>query len=189
MRHFRLLLLSGFAIDIPAFLILFLFAFTTISHQGTITLAPGTGSYGSIEVDLQGGSPISGTFESVSGNDVLFMLLDEDQYQDYKSSLPHSSRFSTVGHSGSFSIEQVDMERCYLVVEHATEFSSTEEIRVTYEFTGTDYVYFSISAVLFLVGAVIVLTAFYLRNKEKIDAKASSTKYLDVVFFENDLKK
>jgi len=38
-------------------------------------------------------------------------------------------------------------------------------------------------------GGVIVLTAFHLRNKEKIHARASSTECLDVVFFENDLKK
>jgi len=184
MKHFRLAFVSGFALDIPALLILFMFAFHPVTTQETISIAPGAESYGSLEVDLNGGAPISGTYESISGNDILFMLLDEGQFAEYAANVSHSSRFSAVSASGSFSIEQVDMERCYLVVEQATEFSSAEEVRVTFELNEMDLVYLALSLSLFTAGGIIIMYALYTRNKERVDARISASKYVDVVFFE-----
>jgi len=188
-KHFRLFYLGGWAMEIPAMVILVLFTFHPVTTHTSISIAPGFDAYGSLEVDLNGGGPISGTFESVSGNDILFMLLDEDQFADYSANISHSSRFSAISSSGSFSIEQVDMERCYLVAEHATTFSNTEEVQVTYELSETNIDYLFLSMTLIIVGGILVMYAFYKRNKEKVEARISTSKYLDVVFFDEEPKR
>lgn len=149
-----------------------------------MTVPDGVESYAYIEVDMGGGGPIEGTFECLNGTSVWLMVMDEDQFSAFTAGLDDESRTSVSGSSGEFSVEQVDMVVCYIVVQHSPGVETDQAVSVEYTVTNTDFAPILISMAVMMVGATMMLLAFHSRQRAVNRARAAQKKDIDVVFFD-----
>jgi hypothetical protein len=150
----------------------------------TLELPEGAGEYAFEMIDMKGGGPISGGFQSQSGSPVWFSLMDEGQFQAFTSGTEHDARFNAIDSAANFSIEQVDMEVCYFVVEHSGDSASTETVQVSYSLPVIDWSMFAVTIGLIVAGAAAFMYAVYEKTKESRGSELQLSKYDDVVFFE-----
>lgn len=151
-----------------------------------ILLVPeGQDGYVYLEIDMGTGGPIAGTYECLNGTPVQVSVMDQGQFEDFLDGLEGGSRTTVLGLSGDFSVEQVDMETCYIMVEHAAGMEAEQSVRIEYTVTNTDYQMTFASTVVFVAGGVMVTSAFHPRLRGRAKAQQMvATGPIDVVFFD-----
>ena len=175
-----------------ALMLLGTFTFETLAHfsivgDEVLTIPDGAENYTYLQVDMPGGGPVSGTYESVSGGEIMIMLLDGGQFDHFLEGKDHGSRFADTGTSGSFSIEQVDMERFSIVHFHAGGESAAQEVRVTYDVDTIDSNRAWIGMGVLIAGFATLLVGGIV-HVLKVKAATPPPKYIDVVFFDERTK-
>ena len=189
MKHFRLLLFTFVALEAIGVLAFVFLGPMEANGTKTIDLLPGTGSIGHLMVDTEGGGAISGDFTSDSGRQVLFMMLDEEQYDDLLAGQSYGTQFSEIAASGDFSVDRPAVEWYHIVIQHAAEPESAEQVTVTYTVKSMNWpITFGLTGFIFASG---VLTAVVMikQQKEKKAATGPLSPYLDVVIFDQDARR
>lgn len=166
------------------FVIMTFLAPMDIIGDRTVTLPADTESY-VIEIDMPGGGPISGTFSVNSGGSIVLMILDVDQYTAFKNGQSHESRFLVHGISGTFSIEQIDMEKCYIILQHDSTQETSKEVNVTYLIRSLDSTYSAYGIVTLIAGLPFIIYAMVGKGRE-IKSVHGSIEYLDVILFDDE---
>lgn len=149
-----------------------------------LVVPSGLDGYAYIEVDMGTGGPITGTYECLNGTYVQVSVMDDGQFDEFLSGLGLDSRTSVLGVSGAFAVEQVDMEICYIVVQHAAGVVVEQVVSVDYTVTNTDLSMFLSSTVIFVAGGAMVTVAFHPRVRKKAGAGPPVNVPIDVVFFD-----
>ena len=186
MKYFRILMIAGTALEIAGIIALIFWAPLIIKGEDVVSVPAGAGSYGYITVDMPGGGPVSGTFESTTGS-VEVSVMDAGQFNLFKAGSGDDSRVTKIGESGTFSVTQVDMEKCFIVVRHALGLNVSQEARVTYEIASMRSTGSTVAAALIVAGVAITATTILRKSMEKSKAaEQAHSKYIDVVFFEDE---
>lgn len=191
MNKFGLALAIGITLSASGLATIFFLGNEDIVRDLTESVPAGETSYSAYYLDLDGGAPFSGTFECTSGGTVTFSVLDEEQYAFFTSGkADHGTRFSKTGMNGSFSIEQVDMEGCYLVIEHGTGIVSAQSVRVHYDVRATNWPYFVVGTGMVMTGGAVGMAGARSRIKARETKLASvAPAQNDVVFYEEERRR
>lgn len=184
MRLAGILLVLGFVLNGIGLSSVLLLEDIELKGDPELLVPEGPDSYAYAEVDMGGGGPVEGTFECLNGTAVRLTVMDEDQFSRFAEGLDTDSRLSVTGSSGEFSVDEVDMVVCYIVVEHFTGVEAAQTVRVDYVVTTTDFTAFLISITGIVGGGTMVILAFYSRQKAIERARAARKTAIDVVFFE-----
>ncbi len=182
MKHFRILMVILLALVGVAAIATALLAPVQIPGSATINVpADGTGHE---IVDMEGGGVLVGDFSTSSGHQVLFMILDEDQYSAFLANSTHDSWYSEISSSASFSIDRASVERYHIVVQQALDPPSAEQISLTYTVKTMkwDIAFVGVG----VLGASSIGSAIMMIKEQK-DKKAKReplSPYMDVVFFD-----
>jgi hypothetical protein len=182
-----LLYIAGFALMTAGTFMFEIGAQKYLRGDEVLAIPEGTANYTYVEIDMPGGGPVSGTFESLSGGDVMIMVLDGGQFDRFMQGEDHGSRYAGTGTSGDFSIEQVDMERCSIVLFHGGGGSAVQEVRVTYKVVTIDSGRAFVGAGM-MAGGIALLAIGMVQHMRKLKAARPPPKYLDVVFFDERTK-
>lgn len=149
-----------------------------------LVIPEGADSYAYLQVDMGTGGPIEGSFECAEGSSVRLSVMDEGQFDSFVDGLGDDSRTTVADESGEFSVEQVDMETCYIVLRHFPGIEVEQTVDVEYTVLNTDFGMFLASVGLIVGGGVVWWLAMYSHQKMRAKERASVRKYTDVVFFD-----
>jgi hypothetical protein len=188
MKHFGLLMI---ALTVPMAIGTILASFPgDVEAYGTegVVLEAGTTSTGHLAVDMLGGGTISGTYASESGRQVLFMALDDDQYEAFLAGGSCDTHISEIAASGEFYVDWPAMEWCHVVIQHAAESDLEEQVTVEYKVTSQDWpVAFTGIGVMGATAVVITMLMFkHQSDRKKMEGEP---RYIDVVLFEDQAEK
>lgn len=184
MRLAGVAFVMGIAISVVGSAVMLLYSEVELKGDEVLVVPEELDSYISLEVDMSGGGPISGSFETTDGSSVRFDVMDAGQFEDFVGGLGDDARVSILGSSGEFDIEQVDMEVCYIVVRHFPGIESAQSVAVEYTALLTDPMPFIVSNVLLVAGVAVALGAMYIRQKAAAKKRVYNRTYTDVVFFD-----
>jgi hypothetical protein len=187
MKHFRTLIIILLAIEGVAVISTALLAPVQIPGSATISMpADGTGHEA---VDMKGGGVLVGDFSTSSGRQVLFMILDEDQYSAYLIDATHDSWFSEISSSGSFNIDRASVERYHIVVQQALDPPSAEQISLTYTVETMKWDIAFIGIGILAVSSIGSGVMMIKQQKDKKARREPLSPYVDVVFFDEVSKR
>ncbi len=151
----------------------------------TVLVVPeGADGYAYLEVDMGDGGPINGSFASTDGTSVRLSVMDEEQFDSFVAGSGDDSRTSVLGSSGDFSVEQVDMTVCYLVVRQFSDVGVEHSVEVEYTVVTTDWLPFLLSTGLWVGGGLLVWYPMYSSVKGGSGERTYVKEYTDVVFFD-----
>jgi len=151
-----------------------------------LVLDPGVDSRGHFSVDMLGGGIISGDFSSQSGRSVLFMALDDGQYEDLLAGRAYDTHFSTIASSGEFSIDYAGMENCHIVVQHATDVDSPEQVTLAYHVSSSNWSMVFLGLGLFGGGGLLSGVILLIHGKDVKKRVGILNPYVDVVIFDEE---
>lgn len=174
----------GIAISAVGAAVMWQYSYVDVTGDEALVVPEGLDGYVSLEVDMSGGGPISGSFETADGSSVRFSVMDEGQFEDFVDGLGDDARVSMLGSSGEFDIEQVDMEVCYIVVRHFPGIESAQSVDVEYTIQTTEVMPFLVSNVLLFAGIAMTFFAMHVRQKAAAKKRTYRRTYTDVVFFD-----
>lgn len=186
MKHFRVLLLISFAAIAVALIVMVTLSPRDVNGEETISLAPGEDSSGHLAVDMEGGGVISGSFASSSGNQVILVMLDQDQYADFLAGREYGTRFSENAASGTFTVDRPAMETCHVVVKHAIEPDSSEQVTITYTVSTMNWTITFVATGVMGAAAIGSGIAMIKQTKDRKAAKGPLSPYIDVVMFDDE---
>lgn len=184
MKLAGMVLIAGFVLSAAGFASLLLTENIELKGDETIIVPGYAEGYAYVEVDMGTGGPIAGTFECLNGTSVVVSIMDEGQFDRFTDGLDDDARTAVLGESGEFSVDQVDMEVCYIVVEHAPGTESEQVVSAEYTVTNTDFSLFIMSMGLVFGGSTVVFLAFYSRQRADAKMRKADKKYTDVTFFD-----
>ncbi len=184
MRLAGVAFVMGIAMSVVGMSVMVLYSDMELTGDEALVVPEGLDSYVYLEVDMGGGGPISGSFETADGTSVRLSVMDEGQFDDFVDGLGDDARASVLGSSGEFSIEQVDMEVCYIVVRHFPGIESAQSVDVEYTVLTTDVMPFLVSNVLLFAGVAMTFLAMHVRQKAAAKKRTYRRMYTDVVFFD-----
>lgn len=183
MRIAGVLLVAGIVITAMGAALMFLAEDIKLNKEDTVTVPAGADNFAWLEVDMGTGGPIEGSFRSINGSWVMLSVMDGYQFATFVVGLGDDARTEVTGESGEFSVEQVDMEACYIVVRHSPGVESEQPVEVEYTVLNANWNYF-LATGLYVSGGIAVFLAFYTRQKANEKNRTFVRKYTDVVFFE-----
>ena len=185
MRLAGVLFIAGLILSAVGAVLLFTTEDIELVGDEVLVVPEGQDGYAYLEVDMGTGGPMEGTYESLNGTPVQVSVMDNGQFEDFLDGLDGGSRTTVIGLSGDFSVEQVDMETCHILVQHAAGMEAGQWVRVEYTVTNTDYPMTFASTAVFMAGGVMVTFAFHPRLRGRARAQQpAATGPIDVVFFD-----
>ena len=189
MKHFGILFATMTVLETIGIIIFILAPPVESSGTETVALESGATSVGHLSVDMLGGGVISGEYASDSGRPVLFMALDDEQYEDMLGGRAYNPHFSEIASSGEFHVDWGAMEFCHIVVMHAEDTETTEVVQVTYTVSSTDWTFSFIGLGLF--GGFGILSGILLikHGKDKKKETGPLSPSIDVVIFDEGSEK
>lgn len=185
MRYYGILATAGLVVIAVGFVMILTAQDIALPGGETVVLPEGVDGYACLDVDMGSGGPITGTFESSDGSAVILRVMDEGQFDRFLESAEVDSRTTVAGTSGEFTVEQVDMEACYIVLHHDLGTAVEQTVTVDYVVTNSDFVSEMISTALVMTGSAMSFALpVYLRSRAKSKTTPKDTKYIDVTIFD-----
>ncbi|HEX9907807.1 MAG TPA: hypothetical protein VGB78_04995 [Thermoplasmata archaeon] len=189
MKHFGVVIAALSVLELVGVLIIAFLGPLKVEHTEAIDLAPGSTSIGHLAVDMMGGGVISGEFVSDSGRQVLFVMLDEEQYDDLVAGRQYDTHFSEIGYSVNFSVDRPAMEWCHIVVQHAVEPDSPERVTVSLTVSSMDWD-ITFAATGLAGGSAILMGIVMIKHqRDKKVERGPMSPYIDVVIFDEEPRK
>lgn len=189
MKHFGILFAAMTVLETIGIIIFILAPPVESNGTETVALESGATSIGHLSVDMLGGGVISGEYASDSGRLVLFMALDDDQYEEMLADRAYNPHFSEIASSGDFSVDWGAMEFCHIVVMHAEDTENTEQVQVTYTVSSMDWTISFIGLGLFGCFGILSGVLLIKHGKDKKKETGPLSPYIDVVIFDDEPRK